>query len=287
MSAAPWKAGIWNVQFKQPQLQIVRAYTPLPPLVTDSLDPDETETLRFLIRKDAQGGEMSSYLHRLPVGSTIELRGPNVEYPIAKDVKNVIFVAGGTGIAPAMQVAHAMFGGLSIRQKSEKRLHILWANRKREDCAGAASSGTEDIDTTTSATASGSWSWTSLLSSSAKVADDTIDKTVKVKEHPNAIVQQLDSLKTQHDENIMLSFYVDEEKTYIHTGTIENALKSIKDTAASGETQIIVSGPPGFITYLAGPKVWQDGVEKQGPLGGRLAQVLGKDGRSDVKVWKV
>ena len=51
---------------------------------------------------------MSTYLHRLPIGATIELRGPHVEYQIPSEVKNVIFVAGGTGIAPALQVAHAM-----------------------------------------------------------------------------------------------------------------------------------------------------------------------------------
>lgn len=281
-----WKEGIWNVQFKQPQLQIVRAYTPLPPL-PDELDADDSDTLRFLIRKDARGGEMSSYLHRLPAGATIELRGPHVEYPIGDDVKNVIFIAGGTGIAPAMQVAHAMFDGLSIRQKSEKRLHILWANRKTEDCTGATFDTKDEVNAAVTTSGSSAWSWTSLFSSSAQIANDTVVEMEKSSEQPNAVMRQLDNLKSQHGGNLAVSYFVDEQNTYIHTGTIEKALSSLTGAASTEKTQIIISGPPGFITYLAGPKIWQDGEEKQGPLGGRLAQVLGKDGRSDVKVWKV
>lgn len=288
ISTAAWKQGIWNVEFKQPQLQIVRAYTPLPPALADEVDAEIPDELRFLIRKDARGGEMSSYLHRLPVGATIELRGPNIEYPytaIGEDVKNVIFIAGGTGIAPAMQVAHAMFDGLNERQKKEKALHILWANRSREDCAGGVSSDATPV--ATPKPASSSWSWASIFSSTAKIANDTVAEVENEQLQPNAIVQQLNSLKSQSGERISLSYFVDEEKTYLHTGTIEHALSSIKDVTGQEKTQIIISGPPGFITYLAGPKVWQDGKEKQGPLGGRLAQVLGKEGRADVKVWKV
>ncbi|KAK5097350.1 mitochondrial peripheral inner membrane protein [Exophiala xenobiotica] len=290
VSTEAWKQGIWNVEFKQPQLQIVRPYTPLPPALADELDTDVPEELRFLIRKDARGGEMSSYLHRLPLGSTIELRGPNIEYPytaLGKDVKSVIFIAGGTGIAPAMQLAHAMFDGLNERQKKEKALHILWANRSREDCAGGGSDGPAAATHTTPKAASNSWSWTSILSLLAKIANDTVAEVEKVQVQPNAIIYQLNSLKSQSSERISLSYFVDEEKTYIHTGTIEDALSSIKAATGQEKTQIIISGPPGFITYLAGPKVWQDGKEKQGPLGGRLAQVLGKEGRDDVKVWKV
>ena len=109
----------------------------------------------------------------------------------------------------------------------------------------------------------------------------------------NEIVKQLESFRTLYKDRLKLSYYVDEDQTWITSKTLENALAAIaspEDNTTDQETpstQIIVSGPPGFITYLAGPKLWQDGEEKQGPLGGRLAQVLGKDGRKDVKVWKV
>jgi len=41
-----WEEGIWSVEIKQPELQIARRYTPLPPLHGTS-----KTHLRFLIRK--------------------------------------------------------------------------------------------------------------------------------------------------------------------------------------------------------------------------------------------
>ena len=128
-----WQKGVWNVQFKQPELQIVRAYTPLPPKANEP--QNRKDNLRFLIRRDPHG-EVSSYLHRLPIGSKVELRGPNLEYELTPDVRQVVFFAGGTGIAPALQVANAMFKDGDSRGRT---LHILWANRKREDCIGGYS----------------------------------------------------------------------------------------------------------------------------------------------------
>ncbi|KAK5104473.1 mitochondrial peripheral inner membrane protein [Lithohypha guttulata] len=289
--AKAWKIGVWNVLFKQPQIQIVRAYTPLPAVeATDSLvtEKDELEILRFLIRRDARGGEMSTYLHRLPIGSTIELRGPNIEYPIPDAAKNVVFVAGGTGIAPAMQIAHAMFDGLSDRQKNEKTLHILWGSRTREDCKGGVSDN-EIVPSRATEAGISSWVW-KLFGPRAETQSET-----KVDEpEQNAIVKQLQTLKTAHNGRIKVSYFVDEEKSYITSNTLRDALVSsgwmpaVHNSETSlDQTHVVISGPPGFITYIAGPKVWHNGDEKQGPLGGRLAQVLGKGNHDDVKVWKV
>lgn len=126
-----WQTGVWSVMFKQPQLQIGRDYTPLPP--ADDANEDTTESLRFLIRRDPHG-EVSRYLHSLQRGASIEMRGPQIECEIDPEVKDILFIAGGTGIAPALQAAYIIF-----RRAVEGRrpkIHILWANRKREDCAG-------------------------------------------------------------------------------------------------------------------------------------------------------
>ena len=65
---------IQSVLFKQPQLQIARAYTLLP------AEPGQpSDELRFLIKRE-KGGEVSSYLHRLEAGAEVEVRGPNAEY---------------------------------------------------------------------------------------------------------------------------------------------------------------------------------------------------------------
>lgn len=282
-----WKTGIWNVEFKQPQIQIVRAYTPLPPF--DAAAEQGAETLKFLIRKDARGGEMSSYLHRLPVGATIEVRGPNVEYVIPETAKNVVFVAGGTGIAPALQVAHAMFAGRKGDDIKDKKLHILWGNRKREDCAGGFPQQQVKSAKATEAGIS-SWGW-NIFGPRVEKKEQPPQAVTELQ--PNAIVEQLQSLSKAYGDRVSVSYFVDEEKTFITSTNLEHALSSKAQASTLGlsnaksveDTNIIISGPPGFITYIAGPKVWQDGEEKQGPLGGRLAQILGKD--SKVKVWKV
>lgn len=281
--AKAWAAGIWNVQFKQPQLQIVRAYTPLPPIKDEE---DDESTLRFLIRKDAKGGEMSSYLHRLPVGAGIELRGPHIEYALPEQVKNVVFVAGGTGIAPALQVAHAMFDGLSEREKNQKTLHIIWGNRRREDCAGAKNDGQLPEAKSVQA-GSASWGW-ALFGPKAEQQPSKTDAETQgdQAEQRNTMVQYIDALKSVHNSRIKVSYFVDEEQTWITSATLENAISALP-TEKDAESQVIVSGPPGFITYIAGPKLWHDGEEQQGVLGGRLAQVLKKDDRQNIKVWKV
>lgn len=271
------KQGIWNVEFKQPQIQIVRAYTALPPYQRDS--EEDGQILRFLIRKDARGGEMSSYLHRLPAGAPIELRGPNIEYVVPKTTKNVVFVAGGTGIAPALQVAYAMFAGRNREELKDKRLHILWGNRKREDCAGAESARSQSAPKAVEAGIS-SWGWNIFCPRSTSVPQEGSET------EPNAIVQQLKGLQEQYAGHVSVDYFVDEEKAYITAKTLQDALSLIRTQGNSLDgTHVIVSGPPGFITYIAGPKAWQDGEEKQGLLGGRLAQVLGRD--SKIRVWKV
>jgi homoaconitate hydratase len=87
-----WRTGIWSVTFKQPQLQIGRDYTPLPPFINtlgslqisaeDQSTRDGDERLRFLIRREPHG-EVSRYLHGLEIGTEIEIRGPNMEYEIS------------------------------------------------------------------------------------------------------------------------------------------------------------------------------------------------------------
>ncbi|KAJ9657360.1 mitochondrial peripheral inner membrane protein [Neophaeococcomyces mojaviensis] len=287
-----WKQGIWNVQFKQPQLQIVRAYTPLPFTAGSREQPPEGTTFRFLIRNDPQG-EVSGYLHRLPLGSTIEVRGPNLEHPIGRSVNEVVFFAGGTGIAPALQVAHAMFDHLDEIQRQEKKLHILWANRKREDCLG----GTPVNDHPS--TPAQSWSWTNLFSRSTATApaqQSSASTVTQAQKDQNLIVRDLNALQARYPDSVSVTYFVDEENTRIDSTAVSNALSAFVQTSnpnqaalkSGGNKEIIISGPPGFIAYLVGPKVWQNGKEEQGPLRGLLGPALTKhQDLANVKVWKV
>ncbi|KAK0752179.1 hypothetical protein B0T18DRAFT_426702 [Schizothecium vesticola] len=127
-----WHHGLWSVEIKQPQLQVARSYTPLPPLSDADL---ASGTLRFLIRR-VDGGEVSTYLSTLPVSATIELRGPHLGFDVAARLggeDSVVFLAGGTGVAVAMQVVRAL-GRLPVGERP--RVEVLWASRARGDCEG-------------------------------------------------------------------------------------------------------------------------------------------------------
>ena len=275
---------ITSVHFKQPQLQIARSYTLLPAL--QGQDPTE---LRFLIRKE-RNGEVSGYLHGLQLGAEVEVRGVQAEYVVPENVDKVVFLAGGTGVAPAMQIANLVAG--------EADVHILWANRRREDCAGGKS------DTQIAAGAKGQrWDYDLLgrwnpFHSTPNTNTDNNDA-----HESSAIVSQLNTLKHAHSapnesaaSALRVDYFVDEENTYIQPlmiskllhqqGPVRAPSEVLAATAPSGATArapertndagrhlLIVSGPEGFINHWAGPKKWVDGREVQGRLGGVLGQL--------------
>ena len=271
-----WRKGIWNVHFKQPQIQIVRAYTPLPPKA--SIGGNDEEHLRFLIRRDPHG-EVSSYLHGLPIGSSIELRGPNLEYELAPDVKQVVFFAGGTGIAPALQVAHAMFD--VDGNKQGRKLHILWANRKREDCLG----GQSDAPPLEPVPPKPSWSGFFTPPKPKVEIPATLEKGI--------IVRELEQLKEKYPGQVTVEYYVNEEDTWIDKDAVFKALTRFDDKDFSlgsatpqEQRQILISGPSGFISYLAGPKEWRGGREEQGGVSKIIAHAISTNPHN-VKVWKI
>lgn len=138
---------LWSIEVKQPEIQVVRRYTPLPMYFMQHLDEatnqrksllrllgsDKDEGRMVLMIKRYDQGEVSRYLHSLPVGSDVEIRGPYTEYkfpyspidvtdprqpmldvpsrmepenPGPSDLpapENIAFFAGGTGIASALQ----------------------------------------------------------------------------------------------------------------------------------------------------------------------------------------
>ena len=262
-----WKQGVWSVKVKQPQIQIERAYTPLPPTFTKDYDPNENRgnNLRFLIRHER--GEVSTYLDRLPLYTQVDLRGPSIEYRVPENIDEVLFLAGGTGIAPAFQVAHTLFRVRPRRDQKLPKLHILWANRKREDCAGSVGDFPERS--------------TSTLGFGNKNFSDVVESI-----SANPLVQELNALKGKFPDNISISYFVDEEHTaiddavlkrYLNGAVPKQHLNTIQRNTVSkrmGKQQkkvIIISGPDGFVDYLAGPKRSLLGSEVGRVLGGRLA----------------
>ncbi|CDO95080.1 unnamed protein product [Kluyveromyces dobzhanskii CBS 2104] len=126
---------LWSVEVMQPQIMVVRNYTPLPLKIDDNnsvevlRDGENADgTLTFYIKQYTQG-EVARWINRLPLGHVVELRGPFVEYEFPENVDEVkrdrsflwgnqdnansnfkyqpfdiLFFTGGTGIVTLLQM---------------------------------------------------------------------------------------------------------------------------------------------------------------------------------------
>jgi len=259
--AEAWRKGIWSVQIKQPQLQIARSYTPLPPSESD--DGSSAHDLRFLIRRDPHG-EVSGYLHKLPLNASLDLRGPQIEYEIPEGVGEVLFLAGGTGIAPALQLVHTLLERESSFSGKYPKIRVLWANRRREDALDLPKQKPQVRE-----------SWRSSLKGSVPAVEMEISTSEPEGTCP--LTDQIKLLKAKHADHFDLKYFLDEEESFIDESVLSKYVKSNVGTESKGRGKdgqrrslIVVSGPEGFVNYLAGPKKWSGGKEGQGPLGGLL-----------------
>ncbi|KAK6954762.1 hypothetical protein Daesc_004731 [Daldinia eschscholtzii] len=239
-----WEHGLWSVEVKQPQLQIARHYTPLPPLTEEEKKDEvargsagngdssngEGEELRFLIRK-VDGGEMSTYLSKLQVGEKVWLRGPHLGFDIARRLgdtgKHVVFLAGGTGIAPALQVARRVLDDHSSRtetaseRKEEKpTVSILWANRYAADALGRQQQSPQSSGATKGRAIS------SLFGGSASpTPSDTSSERQSQTPADSTLALQIRELQAKHPDHFRISYFVDEERHFISEHDLRLALK--------------------------------------------------------------
>jgi NAD(P)H-flavin reductase len=133
---------LWSVEVKQPQIMVVRRYTPLPLEIHNSATEESKPIIRVQTEEDAKDGklvfyikkydqgEVARWIYKKPLGSELELRGPYVEFEFPKSLNNnferpqfqnlpsqiaadpkfpinpdnLVFFAAGTGIAPALQM---------------------------------------------------------------------------------------------------------------------------------------------------------------------------------------
>ncbi|KAI0197176.1 hypothetical protein EV127DRAFT_415856 [Xylaria flabelliformis] len=264
-----WRHGLWSVEIKQPQLQIARHYTPLPPLPTLAGSPsvgkrnssedggtnglgaiqktdmglvheqqDEQADLRILIRR-MDGGEMSNYLSRQRVGDTVWLRGPHLGFDIPRRLgdgsghnsstefvptegqRGVVFLAGGTGIAPALQIAHKLLDSHSSGNTTESRPHIsiLWANRWGIDALGREQASSVQGKPN---------SWFRFWGGDGSDPSTNLKERGKQtdKEPSSSLALQIQDLKRRHPSHFQISYFVDDEKSFIEAHDIEAALSS-------------------------------------------------------------
>lgn len=332
---------LWCVEVKQPQIQVAREYTPLPP-PPGAADED---TLRLYVRA-VRGGEVSTYLSRLSppspsadgpaAGDTVELRGPHGEFDLRSRLggrgDRVVFLAGGTGIASALQAARAVLplaGGPSMT--------IFWAVRGRDEIQqGGRAPGP--------ARPTASWSWNPFSSRRAPGPGIQAEALSAETAAPSPIARELLALKEEYGDRIDVRVVVDQEGTAVrdsdlaaalarpgpkspgsaglppptppthavegckfhsqaaHVGMVDGAPNAGKRAlfkredcpcqsgpgggAPPGKNLFVVSGPEGFVEAYAGAKLWWDGGQLQGPVGGVLGAL--QRGNPDVlRDWVV
>lgn len=268
-----WRHGLWSVEIKQPQLQIARHYTPLPPFPASVSSPitqaqgrlgngdvnepqailqangglgheeqDWQDDLRILIRR-LDGGEMSNYLSRQRVGDTIWLRGPHLGFDIPRRLghdsdignsgaappKGVVFLAGGTGIAPALQIAHKLLKGYDSGDGGRMRpqVSILWANRWGVDALGRSQSSSQQKLK----------SWFTF----GGTAGNNQSVNAPGAEPASSLALQIRDLKQRYPSQFNIAYFVDEEGSFIKAQDVKAAIAS---TASSAPSRIEGSSSP-------------------------------------------
>lgn len=305
-ATSAWRHPLWSVEFKQPEVQIARHYTPLPPRQGRAA-PHDGE-LSFYVRA-VGGGEMSTYLCRLAVGQDVWLRGPHAGFDVLPRLgacARVVFLAGGTGVVPGMQVATAV-----LEASETASVALLWAVR-----------GRQEVQVPPPSPAPAPWWRRWPLRASRGPAPMRADM-----QEPSHIAARLRDMKAKYGERLDIRVAVDDEGTRFDAADIGRALAAVplsssaappSSSAAAagcplhdqrqheraseferpgaatcqchgppgeggcalpGKNLFIVSGPDGFIAHYAGPKAWLGGALTQGALGGVMAELRRRDAR--------
>lgn len=313
-----WRAGLWALEVKQPELMVARDYTPLPEEgEVGVVDGDgEGGKLRLYVRR-MERGEVSNYLARMKVGDEVELRGPKLGFDLRARVgvedrgeaegenfgerKKVVFLAGGTGISPALQAAKALLDNPRVE------MEVVWANRRREDCVGCDGgeqrgavvamleefrskyegrfkySCTVDREGTfidagtiarvTQPTPSPSAPALALTKGQSAwelwPSRGTSQKSIAISQPASTV--NSDACSYHSSKELVVS---DESDPHAGADSRPCQCKDINGSPVrGGKNLLMVSGPEGFVKHLAGAKVWGAGKEMQGPVKGVIGDL--------------
>lgn len=108
----------------------------------------------------------------------------------------------------------------------------------------------------------------------------------KAADPSGTVVRELQRMRERYPDQLSIDYVVDEEGTFVDRKTISAITAKApadKSGSGTGSKLLFVSGPEGFVSFLAGPKRWVDGEERQGRLGG----ILGQMGLTSWQVWKM
>lgn len=331
---------IWSVEIKQPQISVVRSYTPLPlyfmksertrsgeedPLLrvidNDMNDYEKNGTMTFYIKKYSDG-EVSRFICNKNVGDELELRGPHYEYrfpyhplknyferprfrdlpsrmeaePVLEllkkankipDYDNISFFAGGTGIAPALQVLFSKNpyrGHVDLHYSAQKDLELgplrrfLFFLSKLDRITLH-----EHYDSVPKSMLN-----KKMINQPEK--SNFVGKTRienQLKNDPTLNPEEALKLRMailNEDEEINRSSEAAIAKDIERAARFKNALEQAKVTSQQKKSHpalSIVCGPDGYISYVAGKKLLE--TNEQGPVSG----LLGERGWSNSNVYKL
>lgn len=107
---------------------VIRPYTPI------STNAQEG-SFDLLVKDYGDNGTMSRYLHEMNVGDTIDFKhiSFNVKIQAPFSQKNIVMLAGGTGITPMVQALHAILGD---SESKRQKVTLLYGNQTRDDILG-------------------------------------------------------------------------------------------------------------------------------------------------------
>lgn len=281
--ATLWNAKkLWSIQIKHPMIQIARNYTPLPLYFMQSDRLGEPPLIRMmgsasdegrmtLLVKRYEDGEMSRYLHSLPVGSDIEVRGPFVDckFPYTKadsqslrqpmlDVPsrmppekeldpesgiikapNLAFFTAGTGITTAFQLL------LSPHNPPRGFVDVYHSARTIEDVPFQR--------------------YMLFLESVGRakfhIFLDDEKKFISLKDIPSPQIDACESI-----ENPTLPNETGKASKKYSSAVQQFLDKSNANAYSIGVSYSVVCGPPGYIAYVAG----NPGYDNVTPIGGLL-----------------
>ncbi|KAF9880987.1 hypothetical protein CkaCkLH20_01137 [Colletotrichum karsti] len=311
---------LWCVEVKQPQIQVAREYTPLPP--NPAADPNPADDALRLYVRALRGGEVSTYLSGLAPGDTVEIRGPHGEFDLSSRLGGaggrVVFLAGGTGVASALQAARAVL-------PRAVDVTVFWAVRSREEVQRLEGPARKEEK-------KASWSW-NPFARGAKEEGIRAETLSAERGHASPVARDLLALKEKYGDKLDVRVVVDQEGTRVeerdlaaalslpadfapaavetagckfhsqtaHLGMVDGAPNAgkkflfrreqdcgcvAKEDVAVGKNVFVVSGPEGFVQAYAGPKIWRDGGQLQGPVGGMLG-ALQRSNPELLKNWIV
>ncbi|KAJ2899984.1 uncharacterized protein MKZ38_002703 [Zalerion maritima] len=222
---------------------------------------------------------------------------PETETETGDEVRFVC-VAGGTGIAPVMQTLKLAPSAVLPNQGTKYHATVLWATRREVEGAvsrklgqGSSTAGSFPVSRGPSTTNYISDWFVEFfemldLKNSVDVEFRCFSDENNTRISPDDIKQAILAKSTHWGEarplprnNPYCHYHGRFVLTQSPEGDPPDAMCSCPDTKDSAPRKkiLLISGPPGFVEDIAGPKVWSNGRHLQGRIGGVLGQLEEKN----------